>query len=103
MTDNVDNPSIDTAVTNTAVTNTDDIECTAIDRSGDPATANVLFTPPCACPRCAPQRFDAEAGPAVLWLPVDGRPVRHRVENLTLGPAGVRYLGQQRDNVVRGN
>lgn len=81
MTDNVDE-----------VSSVDEIECTAIDRSGDPATANVLFTPPCACPRCAPQRFDTEPGPGVIWLPVGGRPVRHRVENLTLGETGRNYL-----------
>ena len=70
-----------------------EVECTALDRSGDVTTANALFTPPCACPRCAPQRFDDEPGPGVIWVPVDGRPVRHQVDDMTLGTTGQNLLG----------
>lgn len=72
-----------------------EIECTAFDQSAT-NDRNALFTPPCACPRCAPTEADRhthdDAG-HTLWLDVGGRRVRHDVQALDLGEAGRHMLG----------
>ena len=70
----------------------DDIECTAFDRSAM-SDRNVLFTPPCACPRCRPDPTVESDGASTIWLPIDGRPVRHEVTALELGSTGSSLLG----------
>lgn len=70
-----------------------EIECTALAQSADPDT-NALFTPPCSCPRCsALPETAADDGPATIWIPVDGRPVRFMVEDMDLGSTGHSILG----------
>ena len=53
---------------------------------------NILFIPPCDCPRCAPDRtYDrTEDGE---WLRVRGHQQRYRVEVITLGATGRAVLG----------
>lgn len=66
-------------------------ECTAIVRDGE-APPNVLFTPPCDCPRCAPLRF-YEQSDDDGWLRASGHRQRYRVELVQLGPTGKALLG----------
>lgn len=68
-----------------------EIECTAIVDNGEP-TRNLLFTPPCACPNCAPTSVEQARGDR-NWLRLPGRPQRHRVEVVDLGVHGRRMLG----------
>lgn len=68
-----------------------DPECTAIDRVGA-EPVNPLFTPQCACPRCAPDPVVSPAAPGA-WLRVSGRRQRLRVVALQLGPDGQAMLG----------
>ncbi|MEM7093417.1 MAG: hypothetical protein AAF567_10485 [Actinomycetota bacterium] len=56
---------------------------------------NFLFTPPCSCPRCAPDEIVDERGPGTMWLTIDGRRVRRDVEALPLGAEGRSLLGDQ--------
>lgn len=66
-------------------------ECTATVVDGE-ARPNILFTPPCACPRCAPdQTYDTSRDRG--WLRVRGHQRRFRVEELTLGERGRAVLG----------
>jgi hypothetical protein len=66
--------------------------CRAISRDGDPPD-NPLFTPPCDCPRCAPDRtYDRDAG-RDGWLRVLGHEQRYRVEVVELGTVGKAILG----------
>jgi hypothetical protein len=72
----------------------DDVECTAAGRTGD--RPNILFTPPCSCPRCAPDPVDSDPSTAdlgTIWVPVNGRPVRHSVAPAHLGQLGKSVLG----------
>lgn len=65
--------------------------CTAEVQEGD-ALPNPLFTPPCGCPRCAPDRTyedRADGG----WLRMSGDPQRYRVEVVDLGTTGRAMLG----------
>ena len=62
-----------------------DIRCTA--------DADLLFNPPCACPACAPPEATEATGPATIWLPIGGRPVRREITDMELGEAGHRILG----------
>ncbi|MGI9595643.1 MAG: hypothetical protein ACR2QK_05765, partial [Acidimicrobiales bacterium] len=65
--------------------------CTAVVRDGD-APPNPLFTPPCACPRCAPEvAYDRSTGDG--WLRLSGHRQRYRVELVELGVAGKAVLG----------
>ena len=69
----------------------DDIACTAV-VGDDGERPHLLFTPPCACPRCAPdpvvhRRVDRN------WLRLPGTATRYRVELVTLGQVGRAVLG----------
>ncbi len=69
----------------------DEIECTAIVGNGEP-TRDLLFTPPCACPSCAPEaavQARADRG----WLRLPGHRQRLRVEVVDLGVTGRHVLG----------
>ncbi|MCP3989101.1 MAG: hypothetical protein GY724_08500 [Actinomycetia bacterium] len=66
-------------------------ECTAIVNEGE-APPNLLFTPPCDCPRCAPDRiYDNSADEG--WLRIRGQKQRYRVEVIDLGATGRAVLG----------
>ena len=70
--------------------------CTAVVHDGRDAP-NILFTPPCICPRCRPDLvYDAAArsGRNEGWLRVPGRAQRYRVERFELGTAGRTALGE---------
>ncbi|MEL6984438.1 MAG: hypothetical protein AAFO29_18575 [Actinomycetota bacterium] len=69
----------------------DEIECTAIVDNGEP-TRHLLFTPPCACPRCAPEPADQSRAERD-WLRLPGQAQRHRVEEVTFGATGRTVLG----------
>ncbi len=69
----------------------DEIECTAVVAEGD-ERPNILFTPPCACPRCAPDAPTA-GRPDRNWLRLPGQRQRHRVEAIELGATGRHSLG----------
>lgn len=69
----------------------DEIECTAIVDNGEP-TRNLLFTPPCACPNCAPDPVTATRADR-NWLRLPGRPQRLRVQVVDLGRTGRAVLG----------
>lgn len=64
----------------------DDEECTAVVKAGE-APPNPLFTPPCACPRCAPGRH-YEQSDDDGWLRIAGDQQRYRVEVIELGAQG---------------
>ncbi len=65
--------------------------CTANVKDGE-APSNVLFTPPCDCPDCAPdQIYDNSADKG--WLRIRGQKQRHRVEVIDLGARGRAVLG----------
>jgi len=67
--------------------------CTAIRADGD-IPPNVLFTPPCACPRCAPATvYNHDGNRDDGWLRVRGHQQRYRVEMVELGAAGHAVLG----------
>jgi hypothetical protein len=66
-------------------------ECTAAAAHGD-APPNILFTPPCACPRCAPERTYEQADGS-QWLRLRGHRQRYRVEVVPLGETGRAVLG----------
>lgn len=66
-------------------------DCTAIIREGE-SPPNLLFTPPCSCPRCAPDRIYNRADEPG-WLRVRGDAQRYRVELLELGSTGKAVLG----------
>ena len=66
-------------------------ECKAIVGDGD-SPPNPLFTPPCDCPRCAPETLhDRTTGQQ--WLRIGGDRQRYRVEVLELGATGREVLG----------
>lgn len=69
----------------------DEIECTAILDGSEP-TRNLLVTPPCACPNCAPDPV-ASSRADRDWLRLPGRPQRLRVEMVDLGVTGRDVLG----------
>lgn len=73
-------------------TEPDEIGCTAFETSAT-TDRNTLFTPPCACPRCAPAESFEDDTPNTIWLRNDGRLVRHTVENMDLSAAGHELLG----------
>jgi hypothetical protein len=53
---------------------------------------NILFTPPCDCPRCLPERsYDRASGAG--WLRLSGHDQRYRVELVELGVTGRAVLG----------
>ncbi len=68
--------------------------CTAIRSNGEPPD-NILFTPPCDCPDCAPNQFyDRPAGTGDDgYLRVRGHRQRYRVEVVELGATGRAVLG----------
>ena len=68
----------------------EEIECTADRAGGD--QPNILFTPPCACPRCAPEEI-IESDDRHIWLPVQGRRVRFELTDMDLGATGRSLLG----------
>ena len=68
------------------------IVCTAVSEPGE-VPPHLLFTPPCACPNCAPERQYPDRSTAARWLRVPGRDHRHRVVAVTLGPRGQAALG----------
>lgn len=71
-----------------------DIPCTAIDSDWGDARPNILMHPPCACPRCAPdKRLEGAEVDAGHWLKVTGQQQRRRVEPAELGAAGRSALG----------
>jgi len=70
-------------------------ECTAIVPFGVDAP-NILFTPSCHCPRCAPEELfdhDAQAEAKRGWIRVSGRGQRLRIESVQLGVSGREMLG----------
>ena len=68
-----------------------DIECKAMLGDGE-IPDNPLFTPPCACPRCAPDRtYDRSLDDG--WLRLPGQEQRYRVELVELGDIGRAILG----------
>ncbi len=70
-----------------------DVACTAVDRDDvDGQRPNILFTPPCACPRCRPEPVVA-GRPDRNWLRLPGDRQRHRVEPVALGDVGRLALG----------
>lgn len=69
----------------------DDITCTAVTGDGE-ERPNILFTPPCACPRCAPDPVVSQR-PDRNWLRLPGLRQRHRVEVVALGETGRAVLG----------
>ena len=69
----------------------DEIECTAIVGDGDDRP-NILMTPPCPCPRCAPEPITA-GRPDRNWLRLPGLAQRKRVEVVDLGRCGRAVLG----------
>jgi hypothetical protein len=69
----------------------DDIPCTATVGDGE-ERPNILFTPPCACPRCAPDPV-VRGRPDRNWLRLPGDRIRYRVEVVTLGALGRDVLG----------
>lgn len=68
-----------------------DRACKAVVGDGE-TPPNILFVPPCDCPRCAPVRV-YERNEHGEWLRVPGRQQRYRVEVLTLGTTGKAVLG----------
>ena len=65
--------------------------CTAALNDGD-TPPNVLFTPPCGCPNCAPDKtYDHEADDG--WLRISGTRQRFHVEVVQLGAVGKAVLG----------
>ncbi len=69
----------------------DEIECTAIVGDGE-ERPNILMTPPCSCPRCAPDPVVA-GRPDRNWLRLPGLAQRKRVEVVALGATGRTVLG----------
>jgi hypothetical protein len=67
-----------------------DQPCTALDSRDD--RADLLVTPPCDCPRCAPDRFYQKQDDDG-WLRMSGTRQRYRVEPFPLGAAGREVLG----------
>ncbi len=67
-----------------------EIECTAARYEAD--HANVLFVPPCSCPKCAAKADEPSSG-AGSWLRVSGRQQRFRVEAVVLSEEGQAVLG----------
>jgi hypothetical protein len=65
--------------------------CTALDSRDD--RADLLVTPPCTCPRCAPDRYYATGEGDDGWLRMSGTRQRHRVEAFQLGATGRAVLG----------
>lgn len=64
--------------------------CTALDPGDD--RADLLVTPPCACPRCAPDRsYEVRADDG--WLRMSGTRQRYRVAPFELGTTGRTALG----------
>ena len=66
--------------------------CKAVVAEGQ-APPNPLFTPPCDCPRCAPDRIYETDGDDVGWLRISGDDRRYRVEVVALGATGKAVLG----------
>ncbi len=68
----------------------DEIPCRAI-TSVDETADNILFTPPCDCPRCtaSPVYERGDHG----WLRIAGHEQRYRVEVIELGAVGRAVLG----------
>ena len=69
----------------------DEIECTAIVDDGE-VRRHLLYTPPCACPNCAPEPV-VPARADRSWLRIPGLAQRQRVEVVTLGTVGRAVLG----------
>lgn len=69
----------------------DEIECTAIVGDGE-VRRHLLYTPPCACPNCAPEPLGTTR-PDRNWLRVPGMAQRQRVEVVDLGATGHDVLG----------
>ncbi len=68
-----------------------ELECTAVVKEGE-SPANPLFTPPCDCPRCAPEViYDQVDGDG--WLRLSGHRQRYRVAMVELGATGRAVLG----------
>jgi hypothetical protein len=67
------------------------VECTAPKNNGE-IEPHLLMTPPCACPKCAPDR-DYSDEEEVGWLRVSGLQQRLKVETLELGETGESLLG----------
>ena len=69
----------------------DEVRCRAIAAAHD-SPDNILFTPPCDCPKCvtAPV-YDRETGEG--WLRLAGHEQRYRVEVVELGVTGRAVLG----------
>jgi len=65
--------------------------CTANVGEGE-SPPNPLFTPPCACPRCAPTT-SYEVRRDDGWLRISGDQHRYRVEPVELGALGRDVLG----------
>lgn len=67
-----------------------DQPCTALDPREN--RADLLVTPPCACPRCAPEQlFDVRGDDG--WLRMSGTRQRYRVAAFELGATGRAALG----------
>lgn len=66
--------------------------CKAVVPEGQ-AAPNPLFTPPCDCPRCAPDRSYEQPGADDGWLRLSGDDKRYRVEVVALGVTGKAVLG----------
>jgi hypothetical protein len=71
--------------------------CTAVTSGGRPAE-NILFAPPCECPRCRAEVARAEETASAdqdrrRWLRLPGDRHRHRVEQIDLGVEGRTALG----------
>lgn len=65
--------------------------CRALVADGQ-APPNPLFTPPCDCPRCTPDRIYVPGGDDG-WLRKSGDDKRYRVEVIALGATGKAVLG----------
>lgn len=66
-------------------------KCSAQIPEGE-APPNPLFTPPCSCPRCAPEiTYEQSSGDG--WLRLSGQRQRYRVELVELGATGRAILG----------
>lgn len=66
--------------------------CTALDSRDDRAA--LVVTPPCDCPRCAPDRFyQPDDDDDQRWLRMSGTRQRYRVEPFQLGSTGRAVLG----------
>ena len=72
-------------------TDTNEIRCRAITAAHE-TPDNILFTPPCDCPRCVSAPiYDRTADSG--WLRLAGHEQRYRVELVELGTTGRAVLG----------